>query len=459
MQVLKPIQLEIEGPESTGATPWSKWYRPGSEDDIEIYASALRKCKEVNDQLQTQPRRDDEIASVASNIIQSSPIRLRKARVYDAAWVEALIEKKKQELQDKKTATPEWREKMSTLVEKTIKLTTELKPIIDIFVPKSPEYSGVLTIKDKKGTVMEILHLLSDEIPTIQAYKDLFPTDEMKHALAEVYIHTVDLLGGLANYASDKWTKQLLDAVLPRTKYDFNTYLDNVKKAAARLKMLCEIAHAAEQKDMKDRVEFLALELRNVSRKLEATRITESAQARHYASDLIDVWHDDVRDVEQELQLWKTVRFNSAMRDHWSQNGILPLIAEWRGLCESQNSIFWASSQNNGRQSWLTEFSINLIHLSRSQGQLVSFGMCDRPGGLKWTPKQLLKQLICQLLNDIPKLTVLDPAVFNLRSFRRATSFNSILKILHSAVGILGSVIIVIDRLDLSVCSSGHILG
>jgi hypothetical protein len=143
------------------------------------------------------------------------------------------------------------------------------------------------------------------------------------------------------------------------------------------------------------------------------------------------------------------MRFFTDMRDHWSQNGILPRLIEWRKLCDSaQNSILWVSSENNGRQFWLTEFSINLIDVCRSQGQLTMFAMCDRPSGVRWTPQQVLKQLISQLLNSSPNLTVSAPEIINARRFRKATTFDAVLKLLHSIVALLGSVVIVIDCLD-----------
>lgn len=45
--------------------------------------------------------------------------------------------------------------------------------------------------------------------------------------------------------------------MLPRTKYNFSIYLDNVKKIAARLKTLCEAGHIAEQKHIAKSIESL----------------------------------------------------------------------------------------------------------------------------------------------------------------------------------------------------------
>lgn len=140
------------------------------------------------------------------------------------------------------------------------------------------------------------------------------------------------------------------------------------------------------------------------------------------------------------------------MRDHWSQNGTLSCLAEWRENCDtSENSILWVSSQSNGRQSWLTEFSLDLVSVCRSQGQNIMVGMCDRPNGVKWTPARLLRHLLAQLLIDHPELTVFRPGVFNARTFRRATKFSTLCRLLDSAVAALKFVVIVIDRLDLCV--------
>ncbi|KAJ9144050.1 hypothetical protein NKR23_g6060 [Pleurostoma richardsiae] len=457
MQMLAS-QRSRQSPEESARSepPWSKWYQPGSEDDAAIYVSALQKCKDVNEQLNSQPWWDDQLGLVASKVVESSPIRLKKPRLYDAAWVESLIAKERNKAKDKQESKPEVLQKVSSFANGVIKVATQIKPVIDIFVPQSPEYTvpyaclwiifqGVTSRKEKSDSVLGLITSLSEDLPLLETYKDLFPNDEMKRALAEFYLHILDLLWRLSKYYSHNFFKQLTDAMLPRTKYNFSIYLKNTKKSATRLKTLCEAGHITEQRYIRDRIEILDSEIRLLSQQLQATRL-----ARHYTSELIDAWHDDMGDIEDELRIWQALRFFTDMRDHWSQNGILPCVAEWRKLCdESKNSILWVSSESNGRQSWLTEFSIDLIGVCRSQGQLITFAMCDRPDSVRWTPQQLLKQLVAQLLNETPSLTVSAPDVFNARKFRMATSFDSAFKLLHSIVRILGSLVIVIDRLDM----------
>jgi hypothetical protein len=173
---------------------------------------------------------------------------------------------------------------------------------------------------------------------------------------------------------------------------------------------------------------------------------------QHATSELVDIWNDDVGDVEHELELWETLQLWTDQRDHWSQNGVLDCIHEWREQSDvSNNSILWICSENNGRQAWMTELSVDLLRVCRAQGQTITFGLCDRPRGIRWTPRQVLQQLIAQLLLQIPSLPNSNPTVLNKRAFRRATTFMSVFRLLRSLVGILESLVVVIDRLDLCI--------
>lgn len=151
--------------------------------------------------------------------------------------------------------------------------------------------------------------------------------------------------------------------------------------------------------------------------------------------------------MENELQLWQTIRFSTDPRDHWSHNGILPCIVKWREL--PFNSILWVSSESHSRQSWMTEFSLDLIGVSRSQRQMTTFALCNRPQRVRWTPETLLKQLICRFLHLNPALAIEEPELFNGRVVRRASNFASKFRLLESIIAGLDSLLILIDRMDL----------
>ncbi|KAL7920173.1 hypothetical protein ACQKWADRAFT_322360 [Trichoderma austrokoningii] len=384
---------------------WSKWYQPGSEDDAAIYASALQKCKDINEQLNSQPWWDSQQGLVATKVIESAPIWLKQPKAYSAAWVEGLISKESKRIKDKQASKKELLQKVDSSAQVLIKIATQLKPVIDIFIPESPEYSipyaclwaifkGISDRKEKLDSVQGLITSLSHDLPILEGYKDMFPTNDMKQALTEFYIHTLDLLWRLSMYYSHNFFK-----------------------------------------------------IYSLKRQLQ---ITSLAQSHHYASELFEIWNSDAGNVEDEFHQWQALRFSTDIRDHWSQNGILPRLAEWRKLCDDyqKNSILWISTEGNGRQSWLTEFSTNLIDICRSQSQAITFAMCDRPMGVRWTPQQVLKQLLLQLLNSRPSLTVSAPDVFNARRFRKADTFHGVLQLLRATVALLGSVVIVIDRLD-----------
>lgn len=107
----------------------------------EIYVKALQKCKDVNEQLNSQPWWDDQQGFVASKIVESAPIRLKRPRLYDASWVESLVEREKQKVKDKQASKPEWLQKVTSFADGIVKIAVKIKPIVDIFIPQSPEYS------------------------------------------------------------------------------------------------------------------------------------------------------------------------------------------------------------------------------------------------------------------------------------------------------------------------------
>lgn len=64
---------------------------------------------------------------------------------------------------------------------------------------------GIADRKDKTDSVQNIITSLSLDIPILELYKDMFPTNDMKQALTEFYIHTLDLLWRLSMYYSHNY--------------------------------------------------------------------------------------------------------------------------------------------------------------------------------------------------------------------------------------------------------------
>lgn len=107
----------------------------------QIYDSALKKCKEVNDQLNSQPSWKDRRGRIGSRIVESNSVRFQRRELYNAAWVEELVKKEKAKINSIDASKSKWSHKVSSFADEVIKVATRMKPVVDIFVPSSPEYS------------------------------------------------------------------------------------------------------------------------------------------------------------------------------------------------------------------------------------------------------------------------------------------------------------------------------
>lgn len=106
-----------------------------------IYTSALQKCKDINEQLNSQPWWDSQSGLVATKMVESAPIRLKPPKAYSAAWVESLIRQESERIKDRRASKNELLQRLDSSAHVLIKTATQLKPIIDILIPQSPEYS------------------------------------------------------------------------------------------------------------------------------------------------------------------------------------------------------------------------------------------------------------------------------------------------------------------------------
>jgi hypothetical protein len=116
-----------------------------------LYAAALLKCKEINQELNLDPLGEKQRHHRRFN---SSWARSSKPRVantnaeqqqkpYDASRIKELVEQETQRIQTAQDASSgdlEWTAKVKDVAYGVIKLAEVLKPVIDVFVPQSPEY-------------------------------------------------------------------------------------------------------------------------------------------------------------------------------------------------------------------------------------------------------------------------------------------------------------------------------
>jgi hypothetical protein len=181
-----------------------------------------------------------------------------------------------------------------------------------------------------------------------------------------------------------------------------------------------------------------------------------NAQASATSYQLLNILLDDNND-DQDFKTWQAVRFRLAPKDHWEVNGVLDRVAEWSGAPLYLNSIFMACGPFGSKDSWVTCFSRDLIRLLQSQDVKMTFAFCDQQEGRKLTPTLLIKRLIGQLLEQNPTLVLQEPRVFNVRVFRKTSSFDTVWEIFERVIAKEKHfVFVVIDRIDCCTGTSGE---
>jgi hypothetical protein len=116
---------------------------PNYDSYSAIYARALQKCKEVNEQLNSTPWWKVKSRLNASKIgSKASPATpFTGTREWNTLLVQALIGEERKKISIRDESRPEWQQHLTKLADGLINVATQLKPITDIFIPQSPEYA------------------------------------------------------------------------------------------------------------------------------------------------------------------------------------------------------------------------------------------------------------------------------------------------------------------------------
>ncbi len=126
---------------------------------------------------------------------------------------------------------------------------------------------------------------------------------------------------------------------------------------------------------------------------------------------------------------------------------MLEYLQEWNEL--ESASILAIFGPSGDRDTWVTEFSLDMMQAFQVQDELVTSALCDRPEDQYWTPTIVIKKLICQLLEQRPMLIVDTPEIFNLRVFQKVTHFDQACRVFGLIVAGLDSIAIIVDRVEL----------
>jgi len=163
---------------------------------------------------------------------------------------------------------------------------------------------------------------------------------------------------------------------------------------------------------------------------------------------------------QREAQHYYEARYRKLIprRDHWYNNGILKDIEKWRNT--SKRSIFVAYGPYGEAPSWVTEFSLDLNHILQTRGFKVMRFLCDKDHKKKddreWTGTDLVKRMICQLVELHPTILLDEPDALTPRTISDAMGYDDYWNIFQLLLRKTKEVFIIIDRIDRCVKDSGR---
>jgi hypothetical protein len=169
-------------------------------------------------------------------------------------------------------------------------------------------------------------------------------------------------------------------------------------------------------------------------------------QAVNHSLALTEVLLPTAPTSDEQLSVVRKQRFDLSPKDHWYENGVLEAFDSWSAY--GRMELLWIGGRSGNQDTWVTEMSIDLIDALRMQDLTLLHVFCeitDEP----LTTTTLIKRLIAQLLDRHPDIPFRQPRTYNVRRFRRATTFTRIWNIFEALLNELtSSVFVLIDRIE-----------
>ena len=187
---------------------------------------------------------------------------------------------------------------------------------------------------------------------------------------------------------------------------------------------------------------------------------------RNWASDLTDALLPSESPFDENCNIWQPREFHLSPKDHWEENGMLNCLEEWSRAKHASLLAIFGPTMTASRDSWVTEFSLDMIQALRFQEICVPYVICDRQDDGTLSPAIVIKKLICQLLEQDPELILRTPGICNQRVFQRTVTFDQACSLFSKLVAESDlPVVVVVDRVDCCVAvlddanESGDLIG
>lgn len=369
--------------------------------------------------------------------------------------------------------------KVGNFVETFSEFATRTSGIIELLVPQSPEYRityGVLLLvfktvfkrKETQESLLAYIQKLSSRLPIVDFYGKVFPSNGMKILVVSIYVEILNLLNEAIVYYRSNHLRQLRDAVLRPVETKFDKCIQRIEAEVEKLFELKEAARVAQQADFKELLEStgqvvgsiydnlthsmtafgscLALLDARIENITDQSSSMYNFQVINHSLTLTEMLLPTASTASEQLSIVCKQRFDLSPKDHWYENGVLEVFNEWSRY--GRIELLWIGGRSGNQDTWITEMTLDLIEALRTQNLTLIYIFCNTADNTM-TATMLMKRLIAQLLDCHPEVPFRQPKTYNIRRFRRATTFKQLWNIFESLISELtNDVFILIDRIE-----------
>ena len=139
--------------------------------------------------------------------------------------------------------------------------------------------------------------------------------------------------------------------------------------------------------------------------------------------------------------------FHLSPKDQWENNGILEHLITWSA--SGRTSLLWIGGSSGNQDSWVTDFSLDMIQAFQIQSPTLLYALCDNLSSARFfTSRTLVRSLIIRLLNIHPNLAYQNPDLCNQRRFARAKTFKQLWNIFSALAIQVPELFIMVDRVE-----------
>jgi hypothetical protein len=155
-------------------------------------------------------------------------------------------------------------------------------------------------------------------------------------------------------------------------------------------------------------------------------------------------------DADEEFDRAREREKRLSQKDRWENNGVLELLDRWS--VDRRQTLLWIAGRCGNQESWVTDFSLDLIQAMRSQNTLTLYTLCNDSMTGPMTSISIIKKFISQLLAQQPTIILRHPEICNIRILQQAVAgpIQRVWKIFEKLVRDreVGKMLIVVDRID-----------